>query len=98
MNTMATVPLSLRIDSEIKERIENEAENIDRSSSYIVIQAIKEYLNRKNYKKEALKTAIEKADKGEFISQESMREWLASLGSDNVLPRPKPDIFLKKRN
>ena len=95
---MATVPLSLRIDSEIKERIENEAENTDRSSSYIVIQAIKEYLNRKNDKKEALKVAIAKADEGEFISQESMREWFASLGSDNVLPRPKPDVFLKKRN
>ncbi len=95
---MATVPLSLRIDSEIKERIENEAENTDRSSSYIVVQAIKEYLNRKNYKKEALKAAIAKADEGEFISQESMREWFASLGSDNVLPRPTPDVFLKKRN
>lgn len=98
MKTMATVPLSLRIDSKIKERIESEAENTDRSSSYIVVQAIKEYLNRKNYKKEALKAAIAKADEGEFISQESMREWFASLGSDNVLPRPKPDVFLKKKN
>ncbi len=93
---MSTVPLSLRIDSEIRERIEVEAEKMDRPSSYVVVEAIKQYLNKKDYKKEALKTAIERADKGEFISQESMREWFASLGSDNQLPRPKPDVFLKK--
>lgn len=96
MNIMSTVPLSLRIDSEIRERIEVEAEKMDRPSSYVVVEAIKQYLNKKDYKKEALKTAIERADKGEFISQESMREWFASLGSDNQLPRPKPDVFLKK--
>ena len=93
---MSTVPLSLRIDSEIRERIEIEAKKMDRPSSYVVVEAIKQYLNKKDYKKEALKTAIERADKGEFISQESMREWFASLGSDNQLPRPKPDVFLKK--
>ncbi len=96
MNIMSTVPLSLRIDSEIRERIEVEAEKMDRPSSYVVVEAIKQYLNKKDYKREALKTAIERADKGEFISQESMREWFASLGSDNQLPRPKPDVFLKK--
>ena len=96
MNIMSTVPLSLRIDSEIRERIEIEAKKMDRPSSYVVVEAIKQYLNKKDYKKEALKTAIERADKGEFISQESMREWFASLGSDNQLPRPKPDVFLKK--
>lgn len=94
---MATVPLSLRIDSEIKDRLEDEAEKMDRSSSYVVIEAIKQYLNKKNHKKEALKVAIERADKGEFISQESMREWFASLGSDNELPRPESDVFLKKQ-
>ncbi len=93
---MSTVPLSLRIDSEIRERIEVEAEKMDRPSSYVVVEAIKQYLNKKDYKREALKTAIERADKGEFISQELMREWFASLGSDNQLPRPKPDVFLKK--
>lgn len=96
MYIMSTVPLSLRIDSEIRERIEIEAKKMDRPSSYVVVEAIKQYLNKKDYKKEALKTAIERADKGEFISQESMREWFASLGSDNQLPRPKPDVFLKK--
>lgn len=93
---MATVPLSLRIDSDVKDRIEDEAKQTDCSSSYIVVQAIKQYLNKQNYKKEALKVAIAKADEGKFISQESMREWFASLGSDNVLPRPKPDVFLKE--
>ena len=93
---MANVPLSLRIDSEIKERIEDEAKQTDRSSSYIVVQAIKQYLDKQSYRKSALDDAIKKADEGEFISQELMREWFASLGTDNVLPRPQPDVFLKK--
>ncbi len=93
MTVMANVPLSLRIDSEIKERIEQEAKILDRSSSYVVVQAITSYLKARNIKREAIAEAIVEADKGVFISQKSMGKWVDSWGTDNALMPPEPDIF-----
>jgi len=95
MLTMSTVPFSIRIDSEIKEQLECEAKALDRSSSYLVVEAIKRYLQTKNKQKLAIESAIKEAEKGEFISHQSMRNWFASLGSENTLPYPKPDVFIK---
>jgi len=92
---MANVPFSLRIDSEIKTQLEQEAKETERSVSYIAVKAIKEYLKTREYKKLAIDAAIKEADKGEFISHKSMRAWMASLGTDQELPRPKPDVFHK---
>lgn len=95
MTVMASVPFSLRLDTKIKTQIEQEAKQADRSASYIVTQAIKEYLDTREYKKRAIEAAIKEADKGEFISHKSIREWMVSLGTEQELPRPKPDIFHK---
>jgi len=93
---MPTVPFSIRIDSEIKEQLDIEAKASDRSASYLVIEAIKRYLQTKNKQTLAIESAIKEAEKGEFISHQSMRGWFASLGSENTLPYPTPDVFVKK--
>ena len=98
MTVMATVPFSLRLDSEIKASLESEAEILDRSSSYVAIEAIKKYLTAKNNERQAIQAAVEKANKGEFVSSESVRAWFASLGTENELPKPTPDVFLNKKS
>ncbi|NOQ34519.1 MAG: hypothetical protein GQ569_01315 [Methylococcaceae bacterium] len=40
----------------------------------------------------ALQTAKEEADKGVFISQDAMESWVNSLGTENELTAPTPDI------
>jgi hypothetical protein len=55
-------------------------------------------IRSKQHERKVISSAIKKADKGEFISSESMRTWFASLGTDNELPRPKPDVFLKENS
>lgn len=90
---MTTVPFSLRLDSSIKAQLEKEAKEHDRSASYIATEAIKNYLQAREYKKRAIDDAIKRADKGVFISQKTMGLWVDSWGSDNELPQPKTDIF-----
>lgn len=90
---MPNVPLSLRIDAEIKEQIEQEAKTLDRSSSHVVVQAITSYLNARNEKRQAISEAMIEADKGVFISQKSMENWVDSWGTDNELMPPEPDVF-----
>ena len=89
---MSSVPFSIRIDSEIKKQLESEAKALDRSASYLVVEAIKRYLEVNNKQKLAIEAALKEAEKGEFISHQSMRNWFASLGSENTLPYPKANI------
>jgi predicted transcriptional regulator len=93
---MSSVPLSVRIDPEIKTRLEEEAKIEDRSASYLVQKAISAYLEAKEYKRQAIREAVAEADKGVFISEEAMDAWVDSWDTENELPPPEPDIFLSK--
>ncbi len=94
---MATVPFSLRLDSDTKTQLEAEAKREDRSASALAVKAIKAFLQAKEAKRIAVEVAIKEADKGVFISEEKVDAWVDSWGSGNELPRPKPDIFLKAK-
>jgi len=43
---------------------------------------------------EAIKKALAKANKGEFISLKAMHKWMDSWGTENEVSAPKPDLFL----
>ena len=91
---MATVPFSLRLDSDIKIQLEKEAKEHDRTASHIAVKAITNYLQAKENKRKAIDEAIKCAEKGAFISQKNMGLWVDSWGADNELPQPKPDVFV----
>jgi predicted transcriptional regulator len=96
--TMTSVPFSFRIDPAIKARLEQEAKIEDRSASNIAQRAIADYLDAKEYKREAIREAIAEADKGVFISEEAMDAWINSWDTEKELPPPEPDIFPEKAN
>ena len=60
------------------------------------MSATEDYLNVRERRRKAIDKALVQADKGVFISQESVETWVDSLGTDNELPPPEPDIFLNK--
>jgi predicted transcriptional regulator len=93
---MASARFSLRLDSELKEWVEKEAERRDRSAGYIVAEAIRLQKEREDREAEILTARLAEADKGVFISEEAMTRWFLSLGTDNELPEPEPDVFLNR--
>lgn len=95
MKTMSTVPFTMRLDEELKSSLEAEAKLEDRSASYLATRAIKKMLEVKAAKRRLIEAAIVEADKGEFISEERMNDWVNSWDTDNELPEPEPDVFLK---
>lgn len=40
--------------------------------------------------------AIAKADEGVFISEEKVTAWFETLGTEDELPEPDPDVFLDR--
>lgn len=93
---MATsVPFSMRMDETLNEDLKQEAQLRDRPASYVVSKAVKEFLAREKRERTIMLERLKEADKGEFISEEAMTEWFLSLGSENELPEPKADVFIK---
>ncbi|MCK5726382.1 MAG: hypothetical protein KAH22_06125 [Thiotrichaceae bacterium] len=94
---MSTVPFTFRLEETVKTQLEEEANSDERSASYIASRAIKQYLDNRRYERLAMEEAVKEADKGVFISSQSMRAWFASIGTDEELASPKPDVFLKEK-
>ena len=90
---MATVPFSMRLDEDVKTRLEKQAAREERSAGYLAQLAIQNLLEEREYFYEQMDLAISEADKGVFISGEAMHRWIESWGTENELPPPEPDIF-----
>lgn len=89
---MATVPFVIELDEELKASLECEANREHQSASELANAAIHHYLTLKNAKRQIVETALGDAAEGAFISEEAMTRWFHSLGTEEELPEPEPDI------
>ena len=97
MVDMASTRFSMRIDTDLKKWLEEEASRCDRSASYIASHAIKNMKEVVERKRQIIEEAIIEADKGVFISEEKMDAWVNSWDKDNELSMPEPDVFLHNK-
>ena len=93
---MANTRFSIRLDSDLKDWLEQEAKRKDRSAGYIATQAIQSLRLVTEKKRQIIHDAALEADRGEFISEEEITKWFISLETDNELAEPKPDVFIDK--
>ena len=89
---MTTARLSLRIDAELKNRLELEAKREERSASFLAIKAIESMLRDRAEKRAAIRSAMQAADQGSFISQDTMDAWVASWGTDTETAPPPANL------
>jgi predicted transcriptional regulator len=90
---MATTQFSMRLSDDLKQSLEAISKISHRSQSQIATKAIAEYVAKNEWRLKAIQEAKKEADKGVFVSQDTIIDWLDSWGSDNELPAPKADIF-----
>ena len=95
--TMGEVPLSLHVMAEMKPELEEHARLLNVSESEIAERAIASYLEVPARERAILRERLAEADKGVFISSESILEWMARLETDIDAPAPEPDVFLPPR-
>lgn len=94
---MSSSRFSLRLDTDLKEWLEREAERQDRSAAWIAKQAIENLRASTEAKRQMAKDAVAKADEGTFVSQGAVHRWMESWDTPDEVPAPKPDISLKRR-
>ena len=92
-NAMTTTQFSMRLSDELKQSLENISKISHRSQSQIATKAIAEYINKNEWKLKAIQEAKAEADKGVFVAQETIIDWLDSWGSENEPQAPEVDIF-----
>lgn len=86
-------PTSLKLDDELKSRVQHLAEARRRSSHWIMREAIAQYVEREE-KREALRQqTLDAWDEfqatGLHVSGDEVEKWLSSWGTDDELPAPE---------
>ncbi len=76
--------ISVRLDQEIKERLENLAAATDRSLSFLAAEAIREYVENNEWQIQEIQAALAEADTDDFAAEAEVeklaRKWSASAG------------------
>jgi len=83
---------SIRLQPEIENPLEKLASKLDRSKNYLINQAIKEFLERKNIdEKRWVETleAIDSVKSGKLVNEQEVNAWLDSWGTKDELNPPK---------
>jgi predicted transcriptional regulator len=93
---MASDRITIRVEPELKQWFEQQAKRKDRSLGYVVVQSMEQTKRSTEARDQMIRDAMAEADKGVFVSQEAVHKWMDSWDSDNELPLPEPDVFLKR--
>ena len=88
-------PFTLRLPTNTRNNLKFLSAFKKRSQSSIASEILTEYTSIQFSKIKAIEEAKKQALKGAFISQEALELWVDSLGTNNELPLPQPDVFCK---
>lgn len=75
--------MSIRLDDNIKERLEALAKATDRSRSFLAAEAIREYVANNEWQVREVEAALQEADAGDFATSSEVAE-LARKWSEDV--------------
>lgn len=86
-------PTSIKLDDDMKARVQHLASSRKRTSHWIMREAIAQYVEREE-KREALRRDTLEAweefqETGLHATAEEVDQWLASWGAEDELPAPK---------
>jgi len=83
---------SIKLDADLKGRIQHLAEVRHRSPHWIMREAIRDYIDREelkeNFKQEALDSWVAYQETGRHLTQKEVTDWLNTWGSDKTKEDP----------
>ena len=82
---------SVRLNSDIEKPLGLLAEKLERSKSYLINQAVREFIARQSVEDsrwEQTLEAVESINSGKSIDESDVNSWLNSWGTDNVKAAP----------
>jgi RHH-type rel operon transcriptional repressor/antitoxin RelB len=86
---MRSTTFTVRIDTGVKKRLERLAKSTGRSRSFLAAEAISGYLEVNEWQVSCIKRAVASLDRGDGISHDLVKDWVASWGRADERPVPK---------
>lgn len=83
----------MRIESDLVDPLETLAREMDRSKSWVLNQALREYVERRAVEARRWREteqALRDLDSGAVVDARAVHEWMESWGSSEELPVPRP--------
>ena len=83
---------SVRMPEQLMDKLDNIAEKLDRSKSWIIKDAINQYVERIDRKEKMLaetREALSEIESGDVVDGDEVIAWIESWGSDNEKSAPK---------
>lgn len=77
---MPSSPLTIRVDSIVKKRLEKLAKSTGRSRSFLAAEALSEYLDLNQWQVEGVTKAMASLDRGEGIAHADVKRVVRSWG------------------
>ena len=84
-----TAPVSVRLDPTLNEQVSAIAEALDRPKSWVIEQAVRDFVAVQEWQLAAIDEGIKAADAGRVVAHEDVAAWVKSWGSPEELPAPK---------
>lgn len=63
---------TIRVPDDVADRLNQLAQKLDRSRSYMAAQAIEDFVSREEWQLEEIEAGIAEADRGEFASDDEL--------------------------
>jgi predicted transcriptional regulator len=86
-----TAPVSVRLDATLNEQVTAIAAALDRPKSWVIEQAVRDFVAVQEWQLAALDEGIKAADAGRVAEHENVVAWVKSWGRPDELPMPKCD-------
>ncbi len=86
---MPSTTFTVRVEPEVKKRLEKLAKSTGRTRSFLAAEALNEYLDVNEWQVAGVKRAIASLDRGEGVSHQEVKDWVNSWGRKRERPAPK---------
>lgn len=84
-----TTQVSARLNPTLNDELTTLAIALDRPKSWVIEQAVREYVAVQSWQLHAIEEGLRAADAGQTVSHEDVAAWVRSWGKPDELPPPK---------
>jgi len=86
---MPSTTFTVRVEPEVKKRLEKLAKSTGRSRSFLAAEALDQYLDVNEWQVAGVKQAMASLDRGEGVAHKDVKDWVKSWGGKRERPAPK---------
>ena len=86
---MSSTTFIVRVEPQVKKRLEKLAKSTGRSRSFLAAEALNEYLDVNEWQVAGVKRAMASLDRGDGVPHQEVKDWVNSWGSKRERTAPK---------